>query len=345
MDAVTTMPNKSHRGAPRDLFAEVGAFLAQHRLGADPDNYAFAYSVVSNPDGVVASAVARIAEDGFRVTAEDIERLGFRASAGVPVPPPAAQDEPALSDAGDKVDGLIARTQVQVDGFVHTMRTMHAETRGFGRDLAAAIDPSALQGIEEVARLTEVMIERVRITEVRLEAATREADELRTALDEARGSARRDPLTDLPNRRALDEAYAALAPGEAIAVAICDVDHFKSINDRFGHAVGDRVLRAIAQTITTACPECVVARYGGEEFVVLVRGCDSAALLMEAVRAAVESRQFRLRETQEPIGTITISCGFTALLGNEPLEDAMARADRALYAAKEAGRNAVICAD
>lgn len=341
MNVVTAVPNSASRGDARDVYAEIGAFLAHHRLGADPANYAFAFAVVSEPRGRVATAVARITEGGFRVTGEDIERLGFHVSAGEPVPPPAAADEP-----DDAISGLIARTQVQVDGFAHTMRAMHAETRGFGRDLAAAIDPlDAMPAIDEVVRLTSAMIARVHTAETRLEAATREADALRAALDEARGSARRDPLTDLPNRLAFDEAFAALGPGAPAAVAICDVDHFKSINDRFGHAVGDRVLRAIAQTIANECPDCIVARYGGEEFVVLVTGSTCAMTLLNQVRARVATKRFRVRDTEEPIGTVTLSAGLTAVRSGEALDAAMARADAALYSAKAAGRNVVICAD
>ncbi len=325
----------------QDVFARVGAFLAEHRLSADPANYEFAYAVVSDPDGTLAARVARVAEGGVRLSGEDIERFGGTAAPGVPVA------LPIQAHADEAVDGLIARTQVQVESFAHTMRAMHAETRGFGEDLAAAIDTrGALPAIDEVARLTSTMIERVREAEIRLDAATREADDLRTALAEARGSARRDPLTDLPNRRAFDEAFAALAPGEPVAIAICDIDHFKAINDTFGHAIGDRVLKAIGQALVEDCADCLVARYGGEEFVVLISGAaNDAFAMLDRARARIAGKRFRSRDTNDLLGSVTLSAGVAAVRGSDTLEDVLTRADVALYSAKSAGRNCIQVAE
>src|SRR3546814_11717130 len=91
------------------------------------------------------------------------------------------------------------------------------------------------------------MIERTRAAEGRLEAATGEAKTLRARLASAEEEARRDPLTGLPNRRAFGDRYAALSDeGTPFAVALCDIDRFKHINDSHGHAVGDRVLQTVA---------------------------------------------------------------------------------------------------
>src|SRR3546814_15604911 len=90
------------------------------------------------------------------------------------------------------------------------------------------------------------MVARTRVVEARLDDVTREAQVLRRELDEARADAQRDPLTQLPNRRVLEERYAIPTDAHAaICLAMCDLDHFKPVNDRFGHAVGDRLRRAI----------------------------------------------------------------------------------------------------
>jgi diguanylate cyclase len=182
----------------------------------------------------------------------------------------------------------------------------------------------------------------VRTAEARLDSATREASELRKKLEEARDNARRDPLTDLPNRRAFEEAYAAqAASGERICMAVCDIDHFKSVNDRFGHAVGDRVLKAIADALSTSCKGHLVARYGGEEFAVLFAGVDLAAarVTLDAARAGVATRQYRLREDDAPLGEVTFSGGLTAATAEDSYQSLFQRADQFLYAAKTAGRN------
>src|SRR3546814_1215796 len=91
--------------------------------------------------------------------------------------------------------------------------------------------------------------------------------------DLARADAQRDPLAQLPNRRVLEERYAIPTDAHAaICLAMCDIDHFKQVNDRFGHAVGDRVLRAIGTALDDICVDHLVARYGGEEFAVLFTG-------------------------------------------------------------------------
>ncbi|QNE33511.1 diguanylate cyclase [Sphingomonas sp. NBWT7] len=317
--------------------------------------------MLSEPSGALAQRVARLTDGGVRITGQDIAALGGTPVAGAPVAsrPPrlaivAPPTPPAASTDTDPAraasDALLARTEAQVAGFSDTVRSIHAETSGFGRDLAASAaamrghDP--LTGIDQIAELTTAMIGRVRDAEQRLANAEREADVLRDALDEARGSARRDPLTDLANRRAFDEAFAALAPDTPVAIAVCDIDHFKRVNDDFGHAVGDRVLRAIGQTLAAETEGTLVARYGGEEFAMLIVGGDrdAAITLVDAARSAVAARRFRSRETDTPIGSVTISGGIAVGTAADSREQLYAAADAALYRAKAAGRNRIVCA-
>lgn len=249
-----------------------------------------------------------------------------------------------VAAAREKNDGLVATTQMQVDGFTDMVVAMRAETEDFGRDLAASADAmrNAAAVPDDVVRLTGAMLDRVRTAESRLEAATHEASELRAKLEEARDNARRDPLTDLPNRRAFEEAFATgVKKGERLCVAVCDVDHFKQVNDRFGHAVGDRVLKAIAEALTTACTGQMVARYGGEEFAILFTGVDRVTALntLELARKAVAAKRYRLRESDQPLGEVTFSAGLTCAEQGEGLGTVFGRADKLLYAAKDAGRN------
>jgi len=319
----------------RRLYDHIGDFLIEQRLEPDPGNFAFAYHLFSDPNGSLAQAVRAMTDGGVRLSQRDIESLGCDVK---PVNGGAA--------AKEKADGLVAQTQMQVDGFHDIVQAMRSETEDFGRDLAASAKAmTALPGaIPEVARITTEMLERVRTAESRLESATREASELRSKLEEARDNARRDPLTDLPNRRAFEEAYAAqAASGANMCLAVCDVDHFKSVNDRFGHAVGDRVLKAIASALTEACKGHLVARYGGEEFAVLFTGIDKDAgrVILDTARATVATKNYRMRENDAPLGEVTFSAGLTSSRPGEMCSTVFQRADRLLYGAKEAGRNQV----
>jgi diguanylate cyclase len=318
----------------RDLYDRIGEFLRDQRLDPDPANYAVAHALFVDPEGPLAQAVLALTDGGVRLTRKDIQALGLEFHK--PEPDPAAKQE---------AEGLVARTQIQVEGFQDMVTAIRAETAGFGRDLAAsaaAISRTDGIGIEEVARITGAMLERVHSAEARLESATREASELRQKLEEARDNARRDPLTDLPNRRAFEEAFAAqAASGAPLCIAVCDVDHFKSVNDRFGHAVGDRVLKAIGAVLTQSCGGHLVARYGGEEFAVLFSGVsiEKARVTLDDARVRVAAKRYRLRESDEPLGEITFSAGLTASATGEDFQASFQRADQLLYAAKAAGRN------
>ena len=333
------------------LFERIRDFLLDQRLSADPRHYQFAYRIMTETDGVLARSVQTLTEGGFRLTARDIEKLGGEAAVATPLsvvpPPPRAPEQrhesvAAMPDAAALADGLIARTQAQVAGFSDMVHAIRTETEDLSRDLAASADAiHATSDVDEVVRLTSVMLARVQAAESRLADATVEASELRAALEEARENARRDPLTDLPNRRAFEEAFARAGAGRPIHVALCDIDRFKSVNDRFGHAVGDRVLKAIAAALSSACEGHLVARHGGEEFAVLFVGVDrdEAVATLESARAQVAARRFRVRESDAQIGAVTFSAGISGTSRAEDLSAVLARADALLYAAKHAGRD------
>ena len=346
------------------LYASIGEFLAHHRLSVDPAHYAFAHKVLSDERGPLAASVARITDGGFRLSSRDIEDLGGHAVAGAPVAAPAAVNDSGSRDSDDataamspaakaaaaevKVQTLVAKAQMQVEGFSDTVRAIHADTQGFGRDLRASTDALSASrdamAVDEVVRMAGSMLDRVLSAEARLAAATSEADKLRDELEEARDDARRDPLTNLPNRRAFEDAFeTALKDRANVCVAICDVDKFKSVNDRFGHAVGDRVLKAIAEALRSGCDEHFVARYGGEEFVIMFTGLSPADALstLEGARQAVGAKRYRLRETDAPLGAVTFSGGLTKVDDGDTRGSALGRADKLLYAAKADGRNCI----
>ena len=327
-----------------DMFGRIGAFLADHRLACDPATYALVHGVLSAPDSPLAAEVARLTDGGVRLARADVERLGGRIAIGphAPVRAPRAPVPPSEGDAAR----LVAETQAQVDGFADMMRSMQHETRGFGRDLAAGA-AAALRDPADLSRIAAAMVVRVREADARLAAATGEADTLRAKLIDAQATARRDPLTGLPNRLAFIEAYAARrSQGGPHCLALCDVDRFKRINDAHGHGVGDRVLTAIGATLADACDGHLVARYGGEEFAVLLTGVTlaDATAKLDAARAQVASKRFRNRETGEGLGLITCSAGVVAIRAGETADDATERADRLLYVAKDQGRDRICAA-
>ncbi|MEL7691440.1 GGDEF domain-containing protein [Citromicrobium bathyomarinum] len=159
----------------------------------------------------------------------------------------------------------------------------------------------------------------------------------------------RDDLTGLPNRRYFQRIFGSaledsIKRGDGLAVMMIDVDRFKHFNDSHGHLAGDRALRQIAAQLERhfASLECTVARYGGEEFIALVERCDAAhaLALAETVRQAVEGRPVPTGQGAKV--PVTLSIGVAIREGADTAPgDLVARADSALYEAKESGRNRV----
>jgi diguanylate cyclase len=184
--------------------------------------------------------------------------------------------------------------------------------------------------------------------EVLLESTNAEVALLRNELTQARKEAAVDALTGVLNRRGFDDAVdAALSQRHAgssgLVLMMLDLDHFKRVNDSFGHVFGDRVLKAVAQVIKSSVKgRDLVARYGGEEFVVLLSGISMQAALSLAnqVRESVASSRIR-RSDDVAIGSVTVSIGLAEHRDGEPIELLIERADRALYRSKHEGRNQV----
>jgi len=161
--------------------------------------------------------------------------------------------------------------------------------------------------------------------------------------------ATRDFLTGLPNRRHFLEQAERLVPrlrhaGEPVAAAMLDIDHFKHINDSWGHETGDHALRAVAAAVSGhARGEDQVARFGGEEFCLLVPGLDAPDLqgYFEALRRRVEDLRVPVRGGEL---RMTVSIGVCATDADDSLHRLLAEADRRLYLAKAAGRNRVVAA-
>ena len=169
--------------------------------------------------------------------------------------------------------------------------------------------------------------------------------------DELRRGSQHDDLTGLGNRRLLrirleDELHRTRRFGEAVSVLAIDIDYFKALNDRHGHPTGDAALRKLAGLMTRNLRRIdTIARTGGEEFVVLLPRTDAAeaAKVGEKLRAMVESTKFPGGKGQ-PEGSLTVSVGVASLDTRETSADLLARADNALYEAKDHGRNRVVAA-
>lgn len=183
--------------------------------------------------------------------------------------------------------------------------------------------------------------EQMRSRIVELEA---EAKRLQSQLQDEQRASTLDVLTGIPNRQAYDrrideELHRLRRFKQVTCLAVWDVDHFKRINDTYGHRAGDRVLRVVADCFASRIRSTdFIARYGGEEFVLILPGThlEDALRFSERIRAAIAELGFHFRGS--PV-SITVSSGLTALTPDDTAGAAFDRADKALYRAKQEGRN------
>jgi diguanylate cyclase (GGDEF)-like protein len=209
-------------------------------------------------------------------------------------------------------------------------------------DEIAAAASEAIASLQTSAERSAQDLQAVLLDKLRL------VDQLNQANARLSLEALTDPLTDLPNRRAfeatLDQALAQAArQGSPLVVLMIDIDHFKRVNDEFGHPAGDRVLRDVAATVQGSLRKAdVVARVGGEELAAVLpfTNAEGGQLVAERLRASVAALE---SDWQGRTLQVTVSIGGAAAAG--PGRDVVDRADRALYDAKESGRNRVCWSD
>ncbi len=208
--------------------------------------------------------------------------------------------------------------------------------------------PAALENVRsivgELVSETAKMHAATQTVSERLEAKALEVGALTEQLERAQSEALSDPLTGLANRRAFDRTLAEFCahPDEA-ALLLIDIDHFKAVNDAFGHLLGDKVLRAIAHTLQTNIKgRDMASRLAGDEFAVLLRqtALPGALKLAEQLCTAVHAGRL-LRDGKAQAGTVSVSIGMTMYRPGDDPQSLVARADAALYRAKNEGRNCV----
>lgn len=181
----------------------------------------------------------------------------------------------------------------------------------------------------------------------RMNSLEQEAEGLRGKLAQARVQAETDPLTGLPNRaayqrRVVEEYGRWKRFGRPLTLLVWDIDHFKSINDTFGHQAGDKTLQVIGQLLASRLRETdILARFGGEEFVMVMAGTDveQAGKVANAIREGIANKRFTAGSRPIPI---TISCGYSEFARGDSPEEVFRRADEALYQAKQGGRNCCV---
>jgi diguanylate cyclase len=206
--------------------------------------------------------------------------------------------------------------------------------------------------LQDILQNTGLMKESVGGLKNRLDASQSEIETLRVELVRAREEAMTDALTGLHNRKGFERRLADYPDGglslpKNLSLMMLDIDHFKRVNDSFGHLFGDKVIRAVAQTIKSNIKgQDIGVRYGGEEFLVFLpeTSIDGARHLAEKLRGLIASGRIKRSHNNETVESVTISIGVAGYQSGETVEALIGRADAALYTSKTNGRNRVTAA-
>ncbi len=260
--------------------------------------------------------------------------------------------------AATEVAALVEAAHDQAEALTQRVEAGRTDLDTYGRVIA---DGGAALGATLDAAALAVLLDRLGAATATMQAAnTRLLGELAEAATETRalseklGAAERaaitDPLTGVLNRRGtfemLERAQAeARKTGGTLALAMVDIDHFKRFNDRFGHALGDEVLRFVARHLLDRVPAgSKVGRIGGEEFVAVLPGMDAmaATAAIDLVRSGLASQIIRNAVDGTSMGRVSFSAGVATDHADDTPDSLVERADRALYSAKRMGRDRVV---
>lgn len=249
----------------------------------------------------------------------------------------------------EKMDLLNQQIERQIDTLSHESRsaTSLEQLQHLVSDKLQTLSGSLKEKEQLEKQEREMLLQSVQEMNHRLRELEEEAAQFKRRLAEQKFRSLQDALTELPNRAAFDERYELEVKRwkryhKPLAIVLADVDHFKHINDNYGHSAGDKTLKVIAKALKQSMREAdFIARYGGEEFILLFpeTSLEQLEVPLNQIREKIKRIPFKFKETKVPI---TISFGATQMKDSDQGREAFDRADEALYEAKRQGRDRVV---
>jgi diguanylate cyclase len=315
--------------------------MSRHGVPVTPQNYAVWFDYVAGTNQELVAEIDRLIAAGDPFGGEVCEQLYERHVAGFDV------------QQLEKVRGEMASILREVGESIADAGRNVSHYNGKLQSISDDVERQ--QDIKDVKALLQTLVNETRSMQAatkelktHFDAKSAEIASLREELERERRRAVTDALTGLPNRQALFDAIdCALNDSESArppCIMMVDIDRFKRINDQYGHLIGDRVIRFVASVLTKHTKGAdTAARYGGEEFAVLLpeTHLQGALAVAETLRKTVADAKLVRSDTKEPLGQVTISLGIASYRPGEDVMDFVNRADRALYASKDRGRNRV----
>lgn len=314
-------------------------FLSSHLIAPTPVNYSVIYLYISNENELLTAAIDKRLQQHSVISTDFIADLFKRYVSFTQ-----QVENTVLSPFTETLNKTLAQISKQVDNEAKAAKSLQKLDK-------VLVNTKHHKSLEQIIGYLFNTINNTKaqhqILSEELSTTHQEINQLKDKLASSRQEALVDSLTGLLNRRGCDDKLQTLSfEGTHSSLAI-DIDHFKKINDDFGHFVGDQVIRRIASTIKNHVSEHDLAvRFGGEEFLVVMtnKSMPEAKKIAENIRLSVSKIKLIQKETNTLLPTISVSIGI-AQSGNTPNWTGLfEQADSALYKAKNAGRNRCICA-
>lgn len=324
-----------------DIATTVVATMRQLGVIAMPRNYEIFYEALAGTNPELSLAVLDLSK---RPTQDDLDRIGRKFFA-----------QNHKHGIVDHVRDVLAR---ELEDIASLLRNERSHIEKYGKILdetsdgltnRSAISKELLEKIVgAVSTATASTIDHGKQVASTLGDKTAELESVKSKLEEYKRLADTDPLTQVWNRRAFDAEIARIYNSNKgilfSALILADIDRFKEINDRYGHPVGDKILKDIADIFQTSVSSGMfVARTGGEEFALIIEGASEEATfdVAERIRVLIEQTPFVSSQSGASYGTVTVSMGICMASEAIGPEDLYSKADRALYRSKVEGRNRV----
>jgi len=325
-----------------EYLRQVIPLLSQEKLPPTPINYSVFYCYLSGFSSALTQVIDGIRQDKKTFTLPLMLELYEKYVLGSETLELQEKIQQTLEQVMRDASEEVSQANDEASDYT-TLITQHSDT------LSTDSDPHAMSLVlSQILQDTRSMVKSNTQIQERMQDTNNEIAKLKTELALVKEAADQDALTGLKNRGAFDQKIKQLLSMKGAndcALIIIDIDHFKRINDSFGHLVGDRVIRYISSLLTQLIGDKhFISRYGGEEFTVILEGVprQDVELLANKVRIAMANSKLQRKGSQDTLGQVTLSAGITSLSIDDNTESFIARADKALYQAKETGRNKVV---
>jgi len=316
--------------------------MAKHSIPITPMNYTIWYNYVVGINRELNTTLDNIMANGEIFTSHLNEKIYQQFFANL--------EEETLDKIKDDIKSILINICKNVSDFTGNAELYETT---INLHLTELTDKSCSKEIREIVSKTleetkKIMRNGLEVKE-QLDHANKQLETLKAEIEKAKNDSLIDFLTGIPNRKAFNQnlnelIHQAKQEEQTVCLLMIDVDHFKNFNDQYGHLVGDQVLQYVSNIIKENIRGSdFVSRFGGEEFAVILPNTDleGAISVAENIQFSINEKSLKLSGSQKKIGKVSVSIGLSQYRLNEPLDDMIDRSDKALYLAKNSGRNCI----